>query len=82
MKNPLALTREEITFAAGSVRFPRRTKWTVVIDGKEFPVRSILFEALGVRPDCPMNSYQAVDILVGLGFEIRFNGKPVISGLP
>jgi hypothetical protein len=77
MKNPLALTREDITAAADSAQFLRRTKWTVVIGEKELPVRPILFEALGVRPDYAMNSYQAIGILMGLGFEIRFKGKAV-----
>jgi hypothetical protein len=77
MKNPLALTREDIIAAIYSAPSLRRTKWTVVIGGKEFPVRPIIFKALEVRPDYAMNSYQAIDVLMGLGFEIRFKDTAV-----
>jgi hypothetical protein len=74
-KNPRKLTREEIIAASLVVPPARKTKWTVVIEGKQFPVRLVIFKALGVRPDYRMNSYQAIDILKGLDFEVRFKGN-------
>jgi hypothetical protein len=41
MKNPAELTREDVKAAACSIFSSKRTKWTVDMEGKEFPVRPV-----------------------------------------
>jgi hypothetical protein len=50
-------------------------KWTVIVEGREFPARPLVLESAGVPPNDPTNSYQAVAILEELGFETRYSGN-------
>jgi hypothetical protein len=52
-------------------------KWTVLVEGKEFPARPLVLNAAGVPPNDSTNSHQAVAILKERGFETRYEGKPV-----
>src|SRR2546423_10972952 len=72
------LTREDITNAARSFRFDRQLpKWTVIVDGQELPARPLVLHAAGVFPNDPTNSHQAIAILKGHGFEVRYQGNPI-----
>jgi hypothetical protein len=70
-----ALTRDEIIAAARRLRSTRSTKWTVLIEGRELPVRPLILEAAGVPPNDATNSHQAVKILEEKGFDVRYEGK-------
>jgi len=73
-----ALTKDEIVRAAKNFRWNRQMpKWTVVVEGREFPVRPLVLEAAGVAPNDPTNSHQAVAKLKSLGFDTRYQGKSV-----
>jgi hypothetical protein len=74
-----ALTREDITAAAKRLRGSRPAKWTVMVDGREFPARPLVLEAAGVPPNDPTNSHQAVKILEERGFAVRYEGKATRS---
>jgi hypothetical protein len=50
-------------------------KWSVIVDGRELPARPLVLEAAGVPPNDPTNSHQAVAILKGRGFDVRYQGK-------
>jgi hypothetical protein len=70
------LTKDAIIkFAAGFDWTRKMPKWTVVIDGKEFPARPLLLAAAGVPPNDPTNSHMAVARLKTLGFETRYLGQ-------
>jgi hypothetical protein len=72
------LTREDITAAARSFHFGRQqTKWTVIVEGQELPARPLVLRAAGVFPNDPTNSHQAIAILKGHGFEVRYQGNPI-----
>jgi|SRR5579863_4631955 len=72
------LTREDITAAARVFRFGRQqTKWTVIVEGQELPARPLVLRAAGAFPNDPTNSHQAIAILKGHGFEVRYLGNPV-----
>jgi len=72
------LTREDIRAAAKTFEFGRQLpKWTVVIDGRELPARPLILRAAGVFPNDPTNSHQAIAILKGHGFEVRYQGNPI-----
>ena len=72
------LTREDITAAAKTFRFDRQLpKWTVVVEGQELPARPLVLRAAGAFPNDPTNSHQAVAILKGHGFEVRYEGTPI-----
>ena len=73
-----ALTRKDIIETAKGFKGTRRMpKWTAIVDGKEFPARPLVLDAAGVAPNDTTNSHQAVAILKDLGFETRYEGKPV-----
>jgi len=73
-----ALTREDIVRTAHQFRSTRQMpKWTAIIDGREYPARPLVLQAAGVPPNDPTNSHQAVAKLKTLGFETRYEGKPV-----
>src|ERR1700690_2127877 len=72
------LTRQDITAAAKTFEFGRQMpKWTVVIDGRELPARPLVLRAAGAFPNDPTNSHQAIAILQGHGFEVRYQGNPI-----
>ncbi len=74
------LSREDIIAAAKSLRFDRQLpKWTVVVEGQELPARPLVLRAAGVFPNDPTNSHQAIAILQGHGFEVRYQGTPIPS---
>jgi hypothetical protein len=74
------LTKQEIATTAKSFRWNRQMpKWTVIVDGREFPARPLVLEAAGVPPNDPTNSHQAVAILQDRGFDVRYEGKTVHS---
>ena len=73
-----ALTRQDIIKAARNFKWTRQMpKWTVMVEGKQFPVRPLVLEAAGVAPNDPTNSHQAVALLKDRGFETRYEGKAV-----
>jgi hypothetical protein len=70
------LTREKISNAAKSFEWHRQLpKWTVIVEGRELPARPLVLDAAGVPPNDPTNSHQAVAILQGCGFDVRYQGK-------
>jgi len=70
------LTKEDIAGAARRFKWTRRMpKWTVVVEGREFPARPLVLEAAGVPPNDPTNSHQAVAILQDRGFDVRYQGE-------
>ena len=72
------LTREDITNAARTFRFGRQLpKWTVIVEGQELPARPLVLRAAGAFPNDPTNSHQAIAILQGHGFEVRYRGNPI-----
>jgi len=72
------LTREDIAATAKTFQFDRQMpKWTVVIEGRELPARPLVLRAAGVFPNDPTNSHQAIAILKGHGFEVRYQGNPI-----
>jgi hypothetical protein len=74
------LTKQEIATAARDFPWNRRLpKWTVIVDGRELPARPLILHAAGVPPNDPTNSHQAVAILQDRGFDVRYQGKPVLS---
>jgi len=71
-----ALTKEDIASAARRFAFNHKAaKWTVLVEGREFPVRPLVLEAAGVPPNDPTNSHQAVKLLRDRGFVVRYEGK-------
>lgn len=73
-----SLTREDIRQAAQRFQWTRKMpKWTVIIDGRELPVRPLVLAAAGVAPNDPTNSHQAVAKLKECGFETRYEGVAV-----
>jgi hypothetical protein len=71
-----ALTKADIATAARSFRWNRRMpKWSVIVEGRELPARPLVLDAAGVPPNDPTNSHQAVAILRGQGFEVRYQGN-------
>jgi|SRR5579864_8268254 len=76
MRDPKELTRAEIIDTASSFRWTRKMpKWTVIVEGREFPARPLVLESAGVPPNDPTNSHQAVAILEKLGFQTRYLGN-------
>lgn len=74
----VALTKSDITTAAGSFQWTRQLpKWTVIVDGKQLPARPLVLEAAGVPPNDPTNSHQAVAILQDRGFDVYYRGKAI-----
>src|SRR5258707_12791396 len=72
------LTREDIAAAARNFRFSRQLpKWTVIVEGQELPARPLVLRAAGAFPNDPTNSHQAIAILKGHGFEVRYQGTPI-----
>ncbi len=52
-------------------------KWSVMVEGRELPARPLVLDAAGVPPNDPTNSHQAVAILKGQGFVVRYEGKTI-----
>jgi hypothetical protein len=52
-------------------------KWTVIVSGRELPVRPLVLQAAGVAPNDPTNSHAAVAKLKSLGFDTRYEGNSV-----
>lgn len=72
------LTNQDIARAASVFRQSRQMpKWTVIVDGREFPARSLVLEAAGVPPNDSTNSNQAAAILKERGFDVRYQGRPI-----
>jgi hypothetical protein len=73
-----ALTKDDILKTAKTFRWNRQLpKWTVIVDGRELPVRPLILTAAGVAPNDPTNSHQAVAKFKSLGFDTRYEGKSV-----
>ena len=68
------LTRDQIVATAKAFQWDKKMpKWTVIVEGRELPVRQLVLTAAGVRPNDSTNSHMAVSILESLGFETRYN---------
>ena len=50
-------------------------KWTVIVEGRELPVRPLVLTAAGDST----NSHMAVSILESLGFETRYNPRDLFD---
>lgn len=73
-----ALTKKDIASAASRFRWTRQMpKWSVIVNGREFPARPLVLDAAGVPPNDPTNSHQAVAILKQYGFDVRYQGKTI-----
>ena len=73
-----ALTRADITRTASSFAWNRQMpKWTVRVNGRDFPARPLVLDAAGVPPNDSTNSHQAVKKLKDLGFDTRYEGNSV-----
>lgn len=69
-----ALTHEQIVATAKEFRWDKKMpKWTVIVEGREIPVRSLVLAAAGVRPNDPTTSHMAVAKLESLGFKVLYN---------
>jgi hypothetical protein len=72
------LTKEDILSAAKGFLWNRQMpKWSVIVEGRELPARPLILEAAKVPPNDSTNSHQAVAILKGKGFEVRYNGETI-----
>jgi hypothetical protein len=70
------LSKQDIAATAQSFQWNRQLpKWTVIVDGREFPARPLVLEAAGVPPNDPTNSHQAIALLKDRGFVVRYQGK-------
>jgi hypothetical protein len=71
------MTREHVLLYARSFVYPHPLpSWTMIVEGREFPVMPLVRGVLDVTPlDCP-NSHQSVRALKKLGFEIHYKGQP------
>ena len=75
-----ALTHDQIVTTAKAFRWDKKMpKWTVIVEGRELPVRPLVLTAAGVRPNDSTNSHMAVSILESLGFEIRYNPRDLFD---
>ena len=73
-----ALTKADILRTEKTFRWTHQLpKWTVIVNGRELPVRPLVLQAADVPPNDPTNSYRAVPILKNFGFEVRYEGKRV-----
>src|SRR5260370_15782704 len=73
-----ALTKHDILQTAKNFRWKRQMpKWTVIVNGTEYPVHPLILEAGGVPPNDPTNSHQALAKLKSMGFDTRYEGKSV-----
>lgn len=71
-----SLTRERlIEVATGFVWRKQLPKWTVIVEGRELPVRPLVLESVGALPNDSTTSNAATAKLKSLGFEIRYNGR-------
>ena len=71
-----ALTREQIITTARSFDWDKKLpKWTVIVEGRELPVRPLVLTAAGVLPNDPTTSHIAVAKLESLGFEVRYDNS-------
>jgi hypothetical protein len=74
--SPRELTRADIIRAAQGFRWTRKMpKWTVVVEERELPARTLVLDAAGVPPNDSTNSHQAVAILEKLGFKTRYSSE-------
>src|SRR4030095_6276111 len=70
------LTRDAVVKAATDFAWTKKMpKWTVIVDGKEFPAPPLVLAAAGVAPNDSTNSHMAVAKLKTLGFETRYLGQ-------
>lgn len=69
------LSREDVIRAASEFRSTRKMgKWTVIVEGREFPARPLVLAAARVAPNDATNSHMAIAKLKALGFETRYAG--------
>jgi hypothetical protein len=71
-----SLTRESVSSVArGFVWSKQLPKWTVIVDGRELPVRPLVLRAVGALPNDSTTSNSATAKLKALGFEVRYQGE-------
>ena len=71
-----ALTHDKIVTTARDFQYDKKMPpWTVIVEGRELPVRPLVLAAAGVRPNDSTNSHEAVRKLESLGFETLYEGK-------
>ena len=71
-----ALTHGQIVTTAKTFRWDKKMpKWTVIVEGRELPVRPLVLTAAGDST----NSHMAVSILESLGFETRYNARDLFD---
>ena len=53
-----SLTRDQIVTTAKAFQWDKKMpKWTVIVEGRELPVRPLVLTAAGVRPNDSTNSH-------------------------
>lgn len=71
-----SLTRERVNEIAKKFVWSKQLpKWTVIVEGRELPVRPLVLQAVGALPNDSTTSNAATAKLKSLGFEIRYNGR-------
>ena len=71
-----ALTHDQIVTTAKAFRWDKKMpQWTVIVEGRELPVRPLVLTAAGDST----NSHMAVSILESLGFETRYNARDLFD---
>jgi hypothetical protein len=75
-----AVTKEDVVRVAKSINPKRIQKWSVVVGGKEFPVKQLLMEAAnGARSSAPrvtpadFTAHYAVNRLRKMAFDVRYS---------
>ncbi len=70
------LTRELVISVASKFVWTKQLpKWTVLVEGRELPVRPLVLSAVGALPNDSTTSNSATAKLKTLGFEIRYQGR-------
>jgi hypothetical protein len=71
------LTWDEVIETSKHFKWDKQLpKWTVVIEGTQFPVRPLAFKAAGLLPNDAATTHQAVAKLKQLGFKVFYENKP------
>lgn len=72
-----AITRDEVIRASKQLKWDKELpKWTVLVDGRRFPLRPLAFQAAGLLPNARSNTHNAAKVLKELGFEVFYENKP------
>jgi hypothetical protein len=71
-----ALTKADILRTEKTFRWTHQLpKWTVIVNGRELPVRPLVLQAADVPPNDPTNSHRSVAILKNFGLKSATKGS-------